>query len=115
MLDGRWLHAFNGPGMGAQVTTLAINGNNVQCRTRLTATSAITAIIGRIPAISPGVPAVTAAMDEDYDACDLENWFLAIQSADGQVMIPSFHRPAIIRYDPNSDASTANDWQNVNQ
>ena len=25
------------------------------------------------------------------------NWFLAIQSADGQVMIPSFHRPAIIR------------------
>ena len=33
-------------------------------------------------------------MDEDYDACDLENWFLAIQSADGQVMIPSFHRPA---------------------
>ena len=38
-------------------------------------------------------------MDEDYDACDLENWFLAIQSADGQVMIPSFHRPAIIRYD----------------
>ena len=39
-------------------------------------------------------------MDEDYDACDLENWFLAIQSADGQVMIPSFHRPAIIRIDP---------------
>ena len=33
-------------------------------------------------------------MDEDYDACDLENWFLAIQSADGQVIIPSFHRPA---------------------
>ena len=32
-------------------------------------------------------------MDEDYDACDLENWFLAIQSADGQVIIPSFHRP----------------------
>ena len=39
-------------------------------------------------------------MDEDYDACDLENWFLAIQSADGQVIIPSFHRPGIIRYDP---------------
>ena len=35
-------------------------------------------------------------MDEDYDACDLENWFLAIQSADGQVMIPSFHRPGIL-------------------
>ncbi len=40
-------------------------------------------------------------MDEDYDACDLENWFLAIQSADGQVIIPSFHRPGIV---------TANDW-----
>ena len=39
-------------------------------------------------------------MDEDYDACDLENWFLALQSADGQVVIPSFHRPGVIRYDP---------------
>ncbi len=44
-------------------------------------------------------------MDEDYDACDLENWFLAIQSADGQVMIPSFHRPAIVRYDPNNSTT----------
>ena len=48
----------------------------------------------------------TQGMDEDYDACDLENWFLAIQSADGQVMIPSFHRPAIIRYDPNAARSS---------
>ncbi len=39
-------------------------------------------------------------MDEDYDAVDLENWFLAMQSADGQVMIPSFHRPAAIRHRP---------------
>jgi hypothetical protein len=38
-------------------------------------------------------------MDEDYDACDLENWFLAIQSADGQVVVPSFHRPGILRAD----------------
>ncbi len=52
-------------------------------------------------------------MDEDYDACDLENWFLAIQSADGQVMIPSFHRPAIIRYDP-TNANPVNDWQGIN-
>ena len=50
----------------------------------------------------PGGPN-SVGMDEDYDACDLENWFLAIQSADGQVMIPSFHRPGIIRYDPNND------------
>ena len=35
-----------------------------------------------------------------------------MQSADGQVMIPSFHRPAAIRYDPNGVAGTAiNDWQ----
>src|SRR5206468_11480027 len=44
-------------------------------------------------------------MDEDYDACDLENWFLAIQSADGQVTIPSFHRPGIL---------TADDWTSSN-
>ena len=43
-------------------------------------------------------------MDEDYDACDLENWFLALQSADGSVMIPSFHRPGIL---------TAADWTNA--
>ncbi len=42
-------------------------------------------------------------MDEDYDACDLENWFLAIQSADGQVMIPSFHRPGVVRYQDTRD------------
>ncbi len=50
-------------------------------------------------------------MDEDYDACDLENWFLAIQSADGQVIIPSFHRPGIIRYDPKNGVS---DWARTN-
>ena len=52
---------------------------------------------GYTPPFSPN----SVGMDEDYDACDLENWFLAIQSADGQVMIPSFHRPAVVRYDPN--------------
>ena len=51
-------------------------------------------------------------MDEDYDACDLENWFLAIQSADGQVIIPSFHRPGIIRYDPKNGV---NDWARTNR
>src|SRR5262249_39332210 len=49
-------------------------------------------------------------MDEDYDACDLENWFLALQSADGNVMIPSFHRPAVIRHDPNNPNNPASDW-----
>ena len=52
----------------------------------------------------------SAGMDEDYDACDLENWFLAIQSADGQVVIPSFHRPGILRY---RRAQRANDWNQL--
>ena len=44
-----------------------------------------------------GLSPNAVGMDEDYDAVDLENWFLAMQSADGQVIIPSFHRPAAIR------------------
>ena len=76
ILDGRWLHAFNGPGM----TTNAVHANF------------------RYNGLSPN----TTGMDEDYDAVDLENWFLAMQSADGSVIIPSFHRPAAIRIDPNA-------------
>jgi hypothetical protein len=86
ILDGRWLHAFNGTGMGAN----AVLGNF------------------RYNGLLPG------AMDEDYDACDLENWFLAIQSADGQVIIPSFHRPGIIRYDPTNANVPVNDWARIN-
>ncbi|HKM56448.1 MAG TPA: hypothetical protein VJY33_23795 [Isosphaeraceae bacterium] len=85
ILDGRWLHAFNGPGMGAkaQNANFRYNGSNPN----------------------------SAGMDEDYDAVDLENWFLAMQSADGSVIIPSFHRPAAIRYDPNGLSGAAiNDW-----
>src|SRR5271166_3458897 len=74
ILDGRWLHAFNGPGM----TTNAVYANF------------------RYNGLNPN----SAGMDEDYDAVDLENWFLAMQSADGSVMIPSFHRPSAIRIDP---------------
>lgn len=52
-----------------------------------------------------------AGMDESYDACDLENWFLAIQSADGQVVIPSFHRPGILAgYPPNYYKNGNTDW-----
>ena len=50
------------------------------------------------PLTSTGNPNLVG-MDEDYDAGDLENWFLAMQSADGSVIIPSFHRPAAIRID----------------
>ena len=70
ILDGRWLHAFNGPGMAAN----AVHGN-----------FRYNGLLER--------PEQPSGMDEDYDACDLENWFLAMQSADGSVIIPSFHRP----------------------
>jgi len=82
-LDGRWLHAFNGPGM---------TGNAVYGNFRYN---------GPLVGAGPNV----VGMDEDYDAVDLENWFLAMQSADGSVIIPSFHRPAAIRND-----STIYDW-----
>ena len=99
-LDGRWLHAFNGPGMtnNAVYANFRYNGpiQNPQN-----------------PPTSIGNPNL-AGMDEDYDACDLENWFLALQSADGQVVIPSFHRPGVIRYDPSGLGGTVmNDWSDT--
>jgi large repetitive protein len=124
-LDGRWLHAFNGPGMGATSTTYTVGTgantttisvpNSTYGNFRLNG-ALLSGTVANATFNFPGNPN-TFGMDEDYDACDLENWFLAIQSADGQVMIPSFHRPAIIRSDaainfPN--AATINDWQNIN-
>jgi hypothetical protein len=97
-LDGRWLHAFNGPGMGEAPNTITGLPNSTYGNFRYNA-----------PLNVPGPNA--AGMDEDYDACDLENWFLAIQSADGRVVVPSFHRPGIIRYDL---AHNVNDWQRQN-
>ena len=47
-------------------------------------------------------------MDEDYDAPDNENWFLALKSADSSVILPSFHRPGNIIYNPTNLAQ--NDW-----
>ena len=60
-------------------------------------------------AVSNGNPNLVG-MDEDYDAVDLENWFLAMQSADGSVMIPSFHRPAALRIDPHNATTPIYDW-----
>ncbi len=96
-LDGRRLHAFNGPGMGASAAfgNYRYNGGLLS---------------GNASLIKPGDPDAMG-MDEDYDACDLENWYLAIQSADGQVIIPSFHRSGIIRYDPKNNV---NDWARTN-
>ncbi len=87
ILDGRWLHAFNGPGM----TTNAVHANF------------------RYNGLSPNA----VGMDEDYDAVDLENWFLAMQSADGSVIIPSFHRPAAIRIDLKA-STPVYDWGGPN-
>ena len=97
ILDGRRLNAFNGPGMGpsAAYGNFRYNGG---------------LLAGNASVMQPGDPGAIG-MDEDYDACDLENWFLAIQSADGQVIIPSFHRPGIIRYDPRNGV---NDWARTN-
>ena len=100
-LDGRWLNAFNGSGMSSSFSTITIDGTNI---------SVPQSTYGnfRYNGLNPNA----VGMDEDYDACDLENWFLAIQSADGQVMIPSFHRPGVVRYDPGNAivALQANDW-----
>ena len=102
ILDGRRLRAFNGPGMGAVVSSITNVPNSYYGNFRYNA-----ALNPNIPNYGPN----TVGMDEDYDACDLENWFLAIQSADGQVIIPSFHRPGIIRYDPKNGV---NDWARTN-
>ncbi len=118
-LDGRWQHAFNGPGVGQNINTTTGTPASYYGNFRATGPAIIngTQNLGLTPPnpnitpngspLSPG----TFGMDEDYDACDLENWFMAIQSADGQVVIPSFHRPAIIRV----DGVNANDWTRLNQ
>ena len=68
--------------MGASSTPITINGQHINVPNSTYGNF-------RYNGLSPN----SVGMDEDYDACDLENWFLAIQSADGQMMIPSFHRP----------------------
>ena len=87
ILDGRRLRAFNGPGMGAGRLLRQLSGTTAASSRQCCLHAA---------RFDPNA----VGMDEDYDACDLENWFLAIQSADGQVIIPSFHRPAAIRLRP---------------
>ena len=104
-LDGRYMRAFNGPGMTRPVQASDSSGNP------LNAYPYNQAAYGnmRIANINPDA----LGMDEDYDACDLENWFLGIQSADGQVMIPSFHRPGILT-GPLINDNGLNDWTTSN-
>ncbi|MEO6811363.1 MAG: hypothetical protein ABI353_19815, partial [Isosphaeraceae bacterium] len=101
-LDGRSRNAFNGTGVGrlapvsgvinpAQYANFRFNGNLLTGNTSVPMYHDFYSNL-----LGLGLP----SMDEDYDAADLENWFLAIQSADGSVVLPSFHRPSIIQVDP---------------
>jgi hypothetical protein len=121
-LDGRFRHAFNGT--GATPSDLNQNGevDAVEANFRFSGIRLTDTTIQPRP-LSPDDNAVAnefgIPMDEDYDALDLENWFLAIRSADGNVVIPSFHRPSVVRLDattPNSfddttTPGTYNDWK----
>ncbi|WP_435005335.1 hypothetical protein P12x_003232 [Tundrisphaera lichenicola] len=115
VLDGRYMRAFNGPGLSRPLIPTVDNSQtpafpplvpfnaaaygNFRANGNLVNPSYDPTTLASFPAGLNGVrfgdPDVIG-MDEDYDACDLENWFLAIQSADGQVVIPSFHRPSIL-------------------
>lgn len=90
VLDGRYRRAFNGQGLTtlAQFGNFRFNGANGVPRIGTT-------ILGDPDALG---------MDEDYDGADLENWYMALQSADGSVIIPSFHRPGLL---------TDTDWTTV--
>lgn len=122
-LDGRYLRSFNGAG----VTSVAMPGSSVvhdwgkYPNLRLNSVSSV--VDPRTGEYMPsGMPtnpdlAANPGYDEDYDAADLENWFLALQSADGSITLPSFHRPGIITYDTSLMATNpawylaSNDWQ----
>jgi hypothetical protein len=115
-LDGRYLRAFNGSGVAASMVPSSV-----------TATGFADAGLPNFLFNGVGIPIPVpplggppspigdpnaVAMDEDYDACDLENFFLAIQSADGNVIMPSFYRPGIIASstDPLLDDWRRPDW-----
>jgi hypothetical protein len=97
-LDNRYRFAFNGPGMG----TAGIYGN---FRLNGPVQSGLPTPLGNPAAVG---------MDEDYDAPDLDNWFLAVQSADGSVVLPSFHRPGILRYQEDATGNVLmDDWRDI--
>lgn len=111
-LDGRFLRAFNGPGLYPSFTASYVDPVSGATLTPSLATFGNFLFNGGI-GVNTDMTTIAPALgfpnaipsDEDYDACDLDNWFMAIQSADGSVMMPSFHRPGIL---------TANDWRALN-
>jgi hypothetical protein len=99
-LDNRYRFAFNGPGMGAG----GVHGN---FRLNGPLQFGLPTPLGNPSAIG---------MDEDYDAPDLDNWFLAVQSADGSVALPSFHRPGVLRYQRTAAGVVQmDDWKDIDQ
>ena len=100
-LDGRYLRTFNGAGVTHSVIPLANGQSAVMDWGRYPNFRLNQAGTSGLPTGMPANPdlALAPGMDEDYDAADLENWFLALQSADGSITLPSFHRPGIIQYD----------------
>ncbi|SIO11677.1 hypothetical protein SAMN05444166_2535 [Singulisphaera sp. GP187] len=136
-LDGRFLHAFNGPGVSALNPVLSDLTLNLAAADAAALSNRGMAQFGNFRtngnilagnfATNPfqtssayGSPTnLGCGMDEDYDACDLENWFLAMQSGDSQIMIPSFHRPGILVYDsivkdPITGVAPYDDWKSKN-
>ena len=114
-LDGRYRHAFNGTGMAALARNVDVamtgplaapfndpgNRNPGQFANYRVSGSILDGDTNYT--VRPYNVNLLPA-DEDYDAPDLENWFLAVQSADGSVVIPSFHRPGILALDTNSSS-----------
>ncbi len=117
-LDGRFLRSFNGSGVSFTDIGGISHDWGLYPNMRLNAvTTQFTDPISGLylPSGVPSNPDLPLApgLDEDYDAADLENWFLALQSADGSITLPSFHRPGIIRYDMSTyNAQTPATWAN---
>jgi hypothetical protein len=116
-LDGRFLRSFNGSGVSFTDISGISHDWGLYPNMRLNAASSITDTVTGLfrPSGLPSNPDLTVApgLDEDYDAADLENWFLALQSADASITLPSFHRPGILRYDMSTfNASAPATWGN---
>ena len=68
--------------------------------------------IGRRPEIIPGMTPTYFPKNADYTYPDLKDFYLAAVSAkDGRVLVPSFHRPGLIDYDP-ANAANPNYYTN---